>query len=410
MSFDVRRLRAAFPALRASSRRKPVVYFDNACMTLKPEPVLAAMDGYYREFPGCHARTDHLFGAETSRRYEEARRRLAAFFNAANPREVVFTRNATEGLNLLAHTLDLKPGDVVVSSDIEHNSNLLPWQALEKRKGVKRLVVSTRPDTTFDLDRFREQMTPAVRLVTVLQTSNLTGVSFPVADIVRIAHERGALVCVDAAQAALSHGIDVRALDVDFLVASVHKMWGPTGMGVLYGKRRLLEALPQFLTGGGTVEDAGYSSAAIHGLPDKFEAGLQNYAGALGAGAAVGFIREVGQDNIASQVRDLNRRATELVAALKGVTILGPRDADLRSGILNVVLDGMEASDAARVLHQSENVMVRFGKHCVHPWFAARRVPDSLRISFGAYNTAEEVEALAAALGSVLKFFRQKAV
>ena len=410
MSFDVRRLRAAFPALRASVRRKPVVYFDNACMTLKPEPVLAAMDDYYREFPGCHARTDHLFGAETSRRYEEARRRLAAFFNAADPREVVFTRNATEGLNLLAHTLDLKPGDVVVSSDIEHNSNLLPWQALEKRKGVKRLVVSTRPDTTFDLDRFREQMTPAVRLVTVLQTSNLTGVSFPVADIVRIAHERGALVCVDAAQAALSHGIDVRALDVDFLVASVHKMWGPTGMGVLYGKRRLLEALPQFLTGGGTVEDAGYSSAAIHGLPDKFEAGLQNYAGALGAGAAVGFIREVGQDNIASQVRDLNRRATELVAALKGVTILGPRDADLRSGILNVVLDGMEASDAARVLHQSENVMVRFGKHCVHPWFAARRVPDSLRISFGAYNTAEEVEVLAAALGSVLKFFRQKAV
>jgi cysteine desulfurase/selenocysteine lyase len=378
-------------------------------MTLKPEPVLEAMDAYYRGFPGCHARADHLFGTETSRRYEDARRRVAAFFNAGDPREIVFTRNATEGLNLLAHTLDLKPGDVVVSSDLEHNSNLLPWQALEKRKGVKRLIVSTRPDTTFDLDRFREQMTPAVRLVTVLHTSNLTGVVFPVADIIRIARERGALVCVDAAQAALSHRIDVRALDVDFLVASVHKMWGPTGMGILYGKRALLEALPQFLTGGGTVEDAAYSSVTVHGLPDKFEAGLQNYAGALGAGAAVDFIRETGQDAIAGQVRDLNRRATELLAGMKGVAILGPRDADLRSGILNIVIDGMEASDAARVLHQSENVMVRFGKHCVHPWYAARRVPDSLRFSFGAYNTAGEVETTAAALGNVLKYFRQKA-
>ena len=409
MNFSVDRLRSAFPALRTSVRKKPVVYFDNACMTLKPEPVLQAMDEYYRDFPGCHARTDHLFGAETSRRYEEARRKVAAFFNAADPREIVFTRNATEGLNLLAHTLDFKPGDVVVSSDIEHNSNLLPWQALEKRKGVRRLVVSTRPDTGFDLDRFREQMTPAVRLVTVLHTSNLTGVGFPIAEIVRIAHGFGALVCVDAAQAALSHKIDVRGLDVDFLVASVHKMWGPTGMGILYGKRGLLEALPQFLTGGGTVEDAGYSSVTVHGLPDKFEAGLQNYAGALGAGAAVDFIREVGQDNIAGQVRELNRRATALLAGMKGVTILGPSDAALRSGILNIVIDGMEASDAARVLHESENVMVRFGKHCVHPWYAARRVPDSLRISFGAYNTAGEVDSMAAALRNVLKFFRQKA-
>lgn len=409
MPLDPDRLRAAFPALRTSVRKKPVVYFDNACMTLKPEPVLRAMDDYYRDFPGCHARTDHFFGAETSRRYEEARRKIASFFNAADSREIVFTRNATEGLNLLAHTLDLKSGDVVASSDIEHNSNLLPWQALEKRKGVKRIVVSTRPDTTFDLDRFREQLTPAVRLVTVLHTSNLTGVVFPIADIVRITHSVGALVCVDAAQAALSQTIDVQTLDIDFLVASVHKMWGPTGMGILYGKRRLLEALPQFLTGGGTVEDAGYSSLIVHGLPDKFEAGLQNYAGALGAGAAVDFIREVGRDAIAARVRDLNVAATELLAEMKGVTILGPQDAALRSGILNIIIDGLEASDAARILHQSENVMVRFGKHCVHPWYAARRVPDSLRISFGAYNTADEVEAMAAGLRNVLKFFRQKA-
>lgn len=409
MGFAVDRLRAAFPALRVSVRKKPVVYFDNACMTLKPEPVLLAMDDYYRNFPGCHARTDHYFGTETSRRYEEARRKIAAFFSAADPREIVFTRNATEGLNLLAHTLDLKAGDAVVSSDIEHNSNLLPWQALEKRTGVRRLVVATRPDTTFDLTRFREQMTPAVRLVTVLHTSNLTGVGFPIADIVRIAHGNGALVCVDAAQAALSKAIDVRALDVDFLVASVHKMWGPTGMGILYGKRALLEAMPQFLTGGGTVEDAGYNSVTVQGLPDKFEAGLQNYAGAAGAGAAVDFIREVGQDAIAGQVGNLNARATEMLAEMKGITILGPRESALRSGILNIVIDGLDAADAARVLHQSENIMVRFGKHCVHPWYANRRIPDSLRVSFGAYNTTAEVETLAAGLRSVLKFFRQKA-
>jgi cysteine desulfurase/selenocysteine lyase len=409
MTFSVDCLREAFPALRVSVRKKPVIYFDNACMTLKPEPVLRAMDDYYRNFPGCHARADHLFGTETSRNYAEVRRKVAAFFNAADPCEIVFTRNATEGLNLLAYTLDLKAGDVVVSSDLEHNSNLLPWQALEKRRGVRRLIVSTRVDTIFDLDRFREQLTPAVRLVSVLHTSNLTGVVFPVADIVRIAHEHGALVCVDAAQAALARTIDVRALDVDFLVASAHKMWGPTGMGILYGKRALLEALPQFLTGGGTVEDVGYNSVTVNGLPDKFEAGLQNYAGAAGVGAAVDFIREVGQEAIAAQVCDLNARASELVAGMDGVTVLGPREAALRSGILNIVIDGLDAADAARVLHQSENIMVRFGKHCVHPWYASRRVPDSLRFSFGAYNTADEVDTAAAALRNVVKFFRQKA-
>lgn len=407
MSLDIEKLRAQFPALQARLRKKPYIYLDNACMTLKPEAVISAMDDYYRNFPGCHGRADHYFGAETSKLYEAARRKTAAFFNAADAREIVFTRNSTEGLNLLAYTLPLQAGDVIISSDLEHNSNLLPWQALEKRKGVKRLIISTKPDTSFDLERFRQQMSREVKLVTVLYTSNLSGVSFPIADITAIAHEYGALVCVDAAQAALNKKIDVRGLDIDFMVTSLHKMWGPTGMGVLYGKRKLLESLPQFLYGGGTVDDVSYSSQTCNPMPDKFEAGLQNYAGALGSAAALELIRKTGQEEMSRQVQELNQRASEAVLALPGISLIGPSAAEARSSILNVNISGIDVAHAARLLHESEGVMVRFGKHCVHAWFSSRRQPDSLRFSFAAYNTIAEVDSTVRGLESVLKFCRR---
>ncbi len=233
MGFDVEKLREDFPSLSRSAKKKPPIYFDNACMTLKPRAVTEAIVDYYHNFPGCHGRTDHWFGSETSKKYEVARRKLAKFFNAAHPEEIIFVRNATEGLNLLANTIEFAAGDVVVTSDIEHNSNLLPWQILEKKKKIKRLIIPTNPDTTFNLDRYRERMSPEVKLVSVLYTSNLSGVTFPIEDIIDIAHQNGAWVCVDAAQAALSRTIDVQALDIDFMVASVHKMLGPTGVGIL---------------------------------------------------------------------------------------------------------------------------------------------------------------------------------
>ncbi len=409
MAFQLDKLREDFPSLSRIINKKPVIYLDNACMTLKPRSVIEAIVDYYFNFPGCHGRTNHHFGAETTEKYENSRKKFQKFLNAAHSDEIIFLRNATEGLNLLAHILPLAKGDIIFSSDIEHNSNLLPWQAVEKKKGIQRIIISTLPDTSFDLNHFRKKLTsfaPRVKLVSILSHSNLTGVAFPVRDIIEASHQAGALVCVDAAQSALSHPLDVRAWDVDFLVLSVHKMWGPTGIGILYGKKSLLESLPQFLTGGETVVDTTHTSATLAGLPDKFEAGLQDYAGVIGAGVAVDYIRKVGKTTILNQVIKLNHLATEKIKQIPGVSILGPQDHSARNSILNFIVDGLNVSDAAKILNESRNIMVRSGKHCVHSFYNSRKISDSLRISFSAYNTFTEIDAFIDTFKQIIKYFR----
>jgi cysteine desulfurase/selenocysteine lyase len=394
-----------FPPLEKLHHNKPVVYFDNACMTLKPRQVTAAIIDYYHNFPGCHGRTNHLFGVETTKKTEESRRKVQKFFNASSKEEIVFVRNSTEGLNLLANTIDFKEGDIIVSSDIEHNSNLRPWQVLERKKDISRLIIPTNEDTTFNLEKYKKSMSSKVRLVTVLATSNLTGVSFPLEEIIRIAHKHGALVCVDAAQSCLYQSFDVQKMDIDFLVASIHKMWGPTGLGILFGKKKLLNQLPQFLTGGETVEDTTYTGATIARLPDKFEAGLQNYAGIIGAGATIDYIREVGQENIYTHMLELNSYASSQLSEIDSLRFLGPENPERRSGVTNLLIDGISAGDVSRILNESENIMTRFGKHCVHSWYNSRKIPESLRISFSAYNTFEEIDLMTKSLKSILKFF-----
>ena len=407
MALNLTRLREDFPALSRFHKKKPVIYFDNACMTLKPKQVTDAILEYYHGFSGCHGRTNHLFGNETTKHYEQTRRKLQKFFNAAYPEEIIFVRNSTEGINLLANTLNFNPGDIIVSSDIEHNSNLLPWQVLEKRKGIKRIIVSTNEDTTFNLDGFAEKVDEGTKLVSVLSTSNLTGVSFPLSDIIQIAHKKGALVCVDAAQSGLSQKIDVQALDIDFMVTSLHKMWGPTGIGILYGKREILEKLPQFLCGGETIDDTTYGSATIAPLPDKFEAGLQNYAGVIGAGSTIDYINRIGQKNIYKQIQDLNIYASEQFSEIEGTIFIGPKNPELRSGIINLLVENISAVDVSRILNESENIMIRVGKHCVHSWFNSKKLPDSIRISFSAYNTREEIDVLVESFKDILEFFRR---
>lgn len=406
MRFDINTLRMDFPPLQKSYNNKPVVYFDNACMTLKPRQVTDAVVHYYQDFPGCHGRTNHLFGAETTKKIDESRRKIQKFLNASSKEEIIFVRNSTEGLNLLANTIDFKPGEIVVSSDIEHNSNLRPWQMIERKKGIRRIVVPTHEDTSFNLEKFKEIMSADVKLVTVLATSNMTGVSFPLEEIIPCAHEHGALVCVDAAQSGLYQTFDVQKMDIDFLVASIHKMWGPTGVGILYGKKMLLNQLPQFLGGGETVEDTTYTGATIAPLPDKFEAGLQDYAGIIGAGAAIDYIKDLGQKNIYERILELNSYATSQLNGINGLKFLGPENPRLRSGIINLLMDGISAGDVSRILNESENIMTRFGKHCVHSWYNSRKHPDSLRISFSAYNTFEEIDILIKTLKNILKFFR----
>ncbi len=406
MSFNANKIREDFPALQKSYNSKPIIYFDNACMTVKPKQVTDAVVDYYHNFPGCHGRTNHHFGVETTKKIEETRQKIQRFFNASSKEEIVFLRNSTEGLNLLANTIDFKPGDIVVSSDIEHNSNLRPWQIMERKKNISRVIIPTHEDTTFDLEKYKEIMSSRVKLVTVLATSNLTGVSFPLEEIIQHAHTHGALVCVDAAQSSLYQPLDVQKMDIDFMVASIHKMWGPTGVGILYGKKKLLNELPQFLAGGETVEDTTYTGATLAQLPDKFEAGLQNYAGIIGAGATIDYIKQIGQKNIYAHILDLNFYATSQLSTIDGIRFIGPENPGLRSGIVNLLVDGISTGDVSRILNESENIMTRFGKHCVHSWYNSRKIPESLRISFSAYNTFGEIDVMTNSIKNILKFFR----
>ena len=400
-------VRPLFPALDPS-RGTPLIYLNSACLTLCAAPVLEAMNAYYERFISCPGRSvEDIVDVAASVEYAECRRAVQKFVNAKSPNEIVFVRNTTEAINLVAQGLQFGHGDIVVTSDLEHNSNLVPWQALHNQKVIKHRVLPTRPDTTFDLDGFRELVSGrAVRLVSVLHRSNLTGVAFPVADICAIAHEAGAYVLLDAAQSAGHDDLDVARLGVDFAAFSFHKMFGPTGVGALYGREELLGDMAPLLRGGGSTLDATYALADLGVPPGKFEAGLQDYAGIAGAAAATAFVCRLGKPAIRQHALELNSLATERVLAMSDVALLGPADPAQRGGIVNFVAKGMRGLDLTRILYENRGVVMRYGRHCVHAWFNSRHVPESIRVSFGPYNTAEEIEVFAEALADVLHHFR----
>ena len=406
-TFEPQDIRADFPALLPRPGEPGPVYLDSACMTLRPRAVLRAMERYYAELAGCHGRTGHSFGERTTEAFDGARAELARFFGVAEPQELLFVRNATEAINLVASGVAWQRGDMVLGSAIEHNSNLLPWQRLRNERGVGYLVAPVHDDTTLDLERFDDLLeTPGLRLVSVLACSNLTGVSFPLRRIVEAAHARGVLVMVDAAQAGLHAELDLHELGVDFCAVSSHKMLGPTGFGMLYVRRRHLEALRPLVVGGETVLDASYETHRPAPSPHRFEAGLQDYAGALGAAAAARYLGGLGRAAVRDHLVRTNRRASEGIQQLPGVRILGPADPEARAGILNMVIDGIPARDVARVLDASHGLMLRSGRQCVHAWYGATGTPDSLRASFGPYNTLAEADLLVETLGLVLRHFR----
>lgn len=383
-------LRFDFPILQKRIAGKPIIYFDNACMTLKPTPVIAAMDDYYENFPACVGRSAHKLGKLATERYAKAREKVAKLIGA-KPEEVVFTRNTTEGINLIANCFNLKSGDVVLTTDKEHNSNLLPWQQL-KEKGVVHRICFSKPDGTFDLESFKKNLDGTVKLVSMVHTSNLDGTTIPVEQIIKLAHANGSLVLLDAAQSVPHKKIDVKKMDVDFLAFSGHKMCGPTGVGVLYGKFELLKQLKPFMVGGDTVKTTTYTSAEFLLPPEKFEAGLQNYAGAIGLGTAAEYLQKIGLENIEKHEIELNKFITEEISKIPGVKILGPQNPELRGGIISFVVEGMDMHYIAQLLDNLENIAVRSGQHCVHSWFNANKVPGSVRASLYFYNTKEEAK------------------
>ncbi len=398
---DLKKIRQDFPLLQEGNKK--IAYFDNACQSLRPRQVLEAINQYYLKSSACSGRSMHSLAAEVTRRCDEARGAVAKFLNAAKKEEIVFTRNTTEGINLVANSLDWQKDDVVVISDKEHNSNLIPWQALARKKGVKIKIVPTCQDNTFDLQAFDNALEGQVKLVSLGFTSNLDGITIPAAEIIKRAHQKGSLVMLDAAQTAPHQKINVKALDVDFLAFSGHKMLGPSGTGVLYGKYSLLERLEPFLVGGDTVATSTYDSCEFLPPPEKFEAGLQDYAGIMGLGAAVKYLEGVGFDAIQKQEHLLNEWITAELRDFPRLKLIGPRDPALRGGIFSFYLEGVDSHRIALMLDQMASVEVRSGQHCVHSWFNAKNIKGSVRASLYFYNTQEEAELFVSSLKKIGK-------
>ena len=376
-------------------------------MALKPRQVIAALTHYYEDFPGCHGRNFHHFGRRTTKAVDTAREQVQRFLGAAESAEIIFLRNVTEGLNLLAGCLELGPGDAVITTGMEHNSNLLPWQRAARSRGFTHLVVPLTPEGELDKELFERALDAAqVKLVCTFHTSNVTGVTLPAEWIVDQAHRRGALVAFDAAQAVPHRPVDVRRLGADFYVFSFYKMMGPTGIAALYGRRQLLERLVPPIVGGEGIIDSTYQSYTPADLPDRFESGLQHYAGIIGAAAAIRTIERIGWRSMQPHIRSLNARLSQALEDIDGVSLIGPRSPDKRGSIVNFRITGLDSLEVAQVLSHSDNIMIRAGKHCAHSWYNANGMPDSLRASMYVYNTVEEMDLLARRIGEMAREFR----
>ena len=380
-------LRKDFPILHDNK----VVYFDTACQSLRPTQVIEAVREYYSDYPACSGRSMHKLAAKVTDKCADARTLMAKFLGTAKPEEIIFMRNTTEGINLVANALDWQPGDAVLISGKEHNSNLIPWQMLVKSKGIQLKVIPPKTDGTFDLEGYEKLLDKSVKLVSLGYSSNLDGVTIPAEKIIKLAHKNGSLVLLDAAQTAPHYQINARGLDVDFLALSGHKMLGPSGTGVLYGKKKLLDSLHPFMVGGETVASSTYDTCEFLPVPERFEAGLQDYAGIIGLGEAAKYLQKVGFDAIQKQEAELTKAIHAGIAGLPGLHIIGPQDPSLRGGITTFYFDGIDSHRVALMLDQMASICVRSGQHCVHSWFNANNIKGSVRASVYFYNTLDEV-------------------
>ncbi|MGY5852104.1 MAG: aminotransferase class V-fold PLP-dependent enzyme [Candidatus Thorarchaeota archaeon] len=393
-------VREDFPVLKRVINGHPLVYLDSACMSLKPKQVIAAMMEYYEQFPACGGRSIHRLGEEASNAYTAAREKFARFINAPEKDECIWTRNATESINIVARCVNLPKGSKIVTTSLEHHSGSLPFVERAKRDGLSVEVVEVKPDGTFDMEDWKRIIDSNTSLVSVVHSSNVTGTVAPLKEIVELAHDRGALVMADDAQYAPHHPMDVQACDVDFSSISVHKMCGPTGMGLLYGKMEHLKSMDMFLHGGDTVSDVRYENGVIVPEylppPEKYEAGLQNYAGAIGAGAASEYLQKLGMHEIEKHERALLSVVIKELKDMEQVTIIGTDDISIKTGLCTFMVDTVEsAHDVATYLNENYAVMVRSGAHCVHPYHYQMGISPTkgtARASFYLYNNRSDAD------------------
>ncbi len=404
--FDPRVVRADFPIF-ATAREKPLVYLDSAATSQKPRAVLDAMDRYYATCNANIHRGVYRIAEEATTLYEDARRRVAVFLNAASPREIIFTRNSTEAINLVAHAWGrtyLKDGDAIVLTPMEHHSNLVPWHLLAAERRIELRFIPLTGPGELDVAALPGLMADGrVKLVSFVHVSNVLGTVNPAAEITRIAHSHGATVLVDASQSAAHLPLDVRAIGADFVACTAHKMLGPTGIGMLWGRRALLEAMPPFLGGGEMIREVSLTSSKWNELPWKFEAGTMPIAEAVGLGAAIAYLQTLGMANVFAHDRELVAYGMERVAEVDGLKVLGP-PADRRGGVIAFTIEGIHPHDIATVL-DDDGICVRAGHHCAMPLHDALGVPASARASFHCYSLREEIDALVAGLQRARKLF-----
>jgi len=391
---DTDKIRQDFPIFK-----NDIIYLDSACMSLRPVQVIEAMDSYYYEFPACAGRSLHKLSKRVTEEVSESRKAVKNFINAKKEEEIIFTKNTTESINLIAKSFKFEKNDKIITSDKEHNSNLVPWLI---NKNINHLSIDSKKNHTFNLELFKENVKKA-KLVAINYVSNLDGYIFPVKEIIKIAHENGALVLLDAAQAAPHREINVKKLEVDFLAFSGHKMLGPSGVGILYGKYELLNNLNPFLVGGDTVKETWQDKFILEDLPSRFEAGLQNYPGIIGLKAAIDYIKRIGLNEIENYEEKLTRSLIDGLNNIPGVNLIGYKGTESRSGVVSFALKKMNHHDIALLLNETNSIMIRSGAHCVHSWFNKNNLEGSARASIYFYNTKEDIMNFTEAVSNLTK-------
>ncbi|PLS02650.1 cysteine desulfurase [Neobacillus cucumis] len=404
---NIQDIRSQFPILDQEVNGKPLVYLDSSATSQKPIKVIETVEKYYREINSNVHRGVHTLGTRATDAYEGAREKVRKFINAKSIQEVIFTRGTTTSLNTVASSYaaaNLKEGDEIVITYMEHHSNIIPWQQVAKRTGAQLKYIPLQEDGTLSLEDVRATITPNTKIVSVMQVSNVLGVINPVKEIAQIAHENGAIMVVDGAQSAPHMKIDVQDLDCDFLAFSGHKMCGPTGIGVLYGKKHLLENMEPIEFGGEMIDFVHLQESTWKELPWKFEGGTPIIAGAVGLGAAIDFLNEVGLDNIAEHEHKLAAYALEKMSAVEGMTIYGPLDAAKRAGLITFNIKDVHPHDVATVL-DAEGIAVRAGHHCAQPLMRWLNASATARASFYLYNTEEDIDKLVEGLVKTKEYF-----
>jgi len=405
MALDIQNIRAQFPAIHQEVNGRPLVYFDNGATSQKPQMVIDAITHYYSKENSNIHRGVHFLSQQATYKYEVSREAVRRFINAGSIEEIIFTRGTTEAINLVSSCLArslFKTGDEIIISAIEHHSNIVPWQMACEQSGAILKVIPVLDSGELDMDTYRDLLNEKTKLVAVNHISNALGTVNPIEELIPLAHAKGALVLIDGAQAVPHAKVDVQALNADFYCFSAHKMYGPTGVGILYGKKDILEKMPPYQGGGEMIKEVKFEGSTYNDLPFKFEGGTPNIAGGIGLEAAIRFMEELGVENIAKQEADLLAYATEKLKAIGGIRFIG--EAKNKAGLVSFLMEGIHPYDAGTTLDKL-GIAIRTGHHCTQPVMDYFGIPGTMRASFAVYNTKEEIDIFIAGLERVKLMF-----